>query len=204
MEVFTLKKKIVWGSVFVGFVFTIPFILQVFIFDNIVFSTVSNDGWAGFLGGYIGAIIGALTTLLGITLQINDNNKTRAAEEIKNIRPFLYLRVDTLENKGDYTKVVGKMKNIGMNSACDIYIYDVGLGEIGHKNPWTNHNAISVSEEVIIEKEFNFNSTVIYEFIYYDLKGNRYRQEFRFDIDNLAFFSLEPVLERVSLGARHN
>lgn len=42
----------------------IPIALEFVVFRNRIYSSVSNEGWAGFLGGYIGALIGAFTTYI--------------------------------------------------------------------------------------------------------------------------------------------
>lgn len=102
-----------------------PLALDVFIFSNSHPSKVSNDGWAGFLGGYIGAIIGAFTTLAAILLEHKYNEEKHFQDEIKTIRPYLCIQDYSQELCEDRTiDLVLIIQNVGFHAACDIYLHD--------------------------------------------------------------------------------
>lgn len=126
-------------------IFTLPTLMNTFIFSNNIFSKVSNDGWASFLGGYIGAIItlaGVVITIWNLNkenLKTNDQNKQQLLEERRlSILPYLTyefqyselpegysvipIGVDLSDDNFDYiTKAqIMKINNYGLGAACDI------------------------------------------------------------------------------------
>lgn len=72
-----IKRNVILVLIIAVIVILTPLALHLFIFENTYLSKVSNDGWAGFFGGYIGAIIGALATIVAIKLELNYNQKQR-------------------------------------------------------------------------------------------------------------------------------
>lgn len=59
-------------------------IFQYIIFNNGIISNVSNDGWAGFFGGYIGSIIGAFATIKEIVMESAFQPKWKFQKNLKN------------------------------------------------------------------------------------------------------------------------
>ena len=74
---------------------------------------IDANGWVGFLGSYIGSIIGAITALMVVNIEIKNSRKEKKNDEIKQLRPYLWLFVESIENNN----VCGKIKNIGLNTA---------------------------------------------------------------------------------------
>ena len=64
-----MKPYLRWGIIILLIITLIPVFLQYIIFNNGIISNVSNDGWAGFFGGYIGSIIGAFATIKEIVME---------------------------------------------------------------------------------------------------------------------------------------
>lgn len=50
-----------------------------------------------FLGDYIGALIGAFTTYITVNLEIKNNEKVRQEDLKMEFRPYLYFRVDEID-----------------------------------------------------------------------------------------------------------
>lgn len=70
------KKKIViivFISVFV--IAALPFVLEIAIFRNDVYSVLSNEEWGGFLGSYIGGALGGVGTLLAVYITTKETRK---------------------------------------------------------------------------------------------------------------------------------
>lgn len=175
----------------------VPLFIQFVVFRNNLVTGASKDGWAGFFGSYLGAIIGALTTLAALSIEIQHSEASRKREEILNIRPYLYLKVNESTESGTKTRIKGEIRNIGLHSACDVYIYESG-NHPDASGTWTRHNAISINGAEEIDKEFDLAKTVNYKFTYYDLKSNMYEQEFHYDAPSQSFYSLEPKLIKLS------
>lgn len=155
-----------------------------------------SEGWLGFFGSYFGAIIGAMTTLTAVSIQIKDNEKNRMQDQILNIRPYLNMKVLTSEIDGDRTKIIGEIQNIGLHSACDIWIYELD-GDHPNRNEYIfSHGSVRAGDGEKVEILFDFRKTVYYKFSFYDLKSNLYEQEFRYGAESENFFSLEPKIYR--------
>lgn len=82
------KKKIaviIFISAFV--IVVLPFVLEIAIFRNDVYSVLSNGEWGGFLGSYIGGALGGIGTLLAVyittkeTRKIQQENSTQIEDE---------------------------------------------------------------------------------------------------------------------------
>ncbi len=82
------KKKlavIIIISIFV--IAALPFVLEIAIFRNDVYSVLSNGEWGGFLGSYIGGVLGGVGTLLAVyittkeTRKIQQENSTQIEDE---------------------------------------------------------------------------------------------------------------------------
>lgn len=70
------KKKIaviIFISVFV--IAALPFVLEIAIFRNDVYSVLSNGEWGGFLGSYIGGALGGVGTLLAVYITTKETRK---------------------------------------------------------------------------------------------------------------------------------
>lgn len=84
------KRKIaviIFISAFV--IAALPFVLEITIFRNDVYSVLSNGEWGGFLGSYIGGALGGVGTLLAVyittkeTRKIQQENSTQIEDEKK-------------------------------------------------------------------------------------------------------------------------
>lgn len=155
-----------------------------------------SDGWLGCFGSYFGAIIGAMTTLTAVSIQIKDNEKNRMQDQILNIRPYLNMKVLISEIEGDRTKIVGEIQNMGLQSACDIWIYEVDGDHPNRNENIFSHGSVRAGDDEKVEISFDFRKTIYYKFSFYDLKSNRYEQEFRYEAESEKFFSLEPKIYR--------
>lgn len=160
---------------------TVPIFFNYVIFDNSFLSNVSNDGWAGFFGGYLGAIIGAFATICAVILEINYNQKQREKDEIKNIRPYLCVElVYWCKNNEVTTKVKFSVQNVGFHAACDIAIYDADMDDVHHELLYDKHTTLGANNKVCIELNLDLNKSELYSFHYFDIRGNMYTQELRF------------------------
>lgn len=65
------------------------------------------------------------------------------------------------------TRIIGEIRNIGLHSACDVYIYDAG-DHPDASETWTRHNAISINGAEQIDKEFDLAKTTNYKFTFND------------------------------------
>lgn len=200
-----MKKYIFYVIGILSIVILIPIGLNYFVFGNNAFSNVSNDGWASFFGSYIGSVIGALSALLVVKLELNHDKKVRQEEENDKIRPYLYLKVVKRTTDGNVTKVEGELYNVGLQAACDIYMYDNDADKIGqNKIIWSEHMIIPQNGFQTVSFELNLNDSVFYKFVFYDIKSNRYEQEIR-AVYTMAekkkmlnsFLSLEPKMDKM-------
>lgn len=174
----------------------LPFLINSFIFKNHYFSSVSNDGWANFLGGYIGAIIGAIATITAVSIQIQNNERIRAEDEVLAIRPYLYLTAFGWSGNQREAKVSASLANIGLHSACDIYLATLdGDHPYDSKYLLDDHLALRAGESKDIELVLPLSKTVFFEFTFRDLKDNKYSQELRAQVDGQMSFSSFLVLE---------
>ena len=78
--------RIIVVYVFIGFI--IPIVLRHAVFENDVYSKLSNEGWASFLGSYVGGVLGGLGTLIAMymtikqTTEIQEENKKDTDQKI--------------------------------------------------------------------------------------------------------------------------
>ena len=79
-----MKPYLRWGIIILLIITLIPVYLQYIIFNNGIISNVSNDGWAGFFGGYIGSIIGAFATIKEIVMESAFQPKWKFQKNLKN------------------------------------------------------------------------------------------------------------------------
>ena len=79
-----MKPYLRWGIIILLIITLIPVFLQYIIFNNCIISNVSNDGWAGFFGGYIGSIIGAFATIKEIVMESAFQPKWKFQKNLKN------------------------------------------------------------------------------------------------------------------------
>ena len=79
-----MKPYLRWGIIILLIITLIPVFLQYIIFNNGIISNVSNDGWAGFFGGYIGSIIGAFATIKEIVMESAFQPKWKFQKNKKN------------------------------------------------------------------------------------------------------------------------
>lgn len=160
----------------------LPLVLDVLIFSNSYPSKVSNDGWAGFLGGYIGAIIGAFTTLAAILLEQKYNEEKRFQDEIKTIRPYLCIQDYSQEPCEDRTiNLILTIQNVGFHAACDIYLHDNDQDDRKYTALYHNHLTLAANGQKAIKVKIDLNKSEYYEFVFYDIRGDKYTQELRIE-----------------------
>ena len=79
------KKKItmiIFISVLV--IIALPFVLEIAIFRNDVYSVLSNGEWGGFLGSYIGGALGGVGTLLAVYITTKETRKIQQENSTQN------------------------------------------------------------------------------------------------------------------------
>lgn len=151
---------------------------------------IDANGWVGFLGSYIGSIIGAITALMVVNIEIKNSRKEKKNDEIKQLRPYLWLFVESIENNN----VCGKIKNIGLNTAIFHGIETNNLPIDKQKVLYCN-SALCKNDELQINRDFNLDKTEYFNFIFYDMIGNRYTQELRISKEDKTAFSLDPIFD---------
>lgn len=185
------KGIVVFAIVIIG----VPLLLEFIVFGNHIPSAVSNDGWAGFFGGYIGAIIGAIATYISVNLEIRNNEKIRKEEIQREFRPYLYFRIDSVNERDKTVDVI--LSNFGKYAACDIKGYIVSEGE--KRLAWNQHFCIEGNSEFKLFIALLSNSDEYYIYEYKDILGRKYEQVVRScikekDVFSMDFCSEEPVL----------
>lgn len=171
----------------------IPIVLELVVFRNRIYSSVSNEGWAGFLGGYIGALIGAFTTYITVNLEIKNNEKVRQEDLKMEFRPYLYFRVDEIDE--DKRIVYTFLSNFGKYAACDIKGYIVKNESKILK--WDQHFCLGGNQEFrIFVPLLKDDEYYIYECK--DVLGRKYEQTVRKSGINenglFDFYAEPPVL----------
>lgn len=61
-----------------------PFMLEIIVFRNDVYSALSNGEWSGFLGSYVGGALGGIGTLLAVYITTQETRKSQR-ETVKQI-----------------------------------------------------------------------------------------------------------------------
>ena len=151
---------------------------------------IDANGWVGFLGSYIGSIIGAITALMVVNIEIKNSRKEKKNDEIKQLRPYLWLFVESIENNN----VCGKIKNIGLNTAI-FYGIETNNSPVDKQTVLYCNSALCKNDELQINRDFNLDKTEYFNFIFYDMIGNRYTQELRISKEDKTAFSLDPIFD---------
>ena len=151
---------------------------------------IDANGWVGFLGSYIGSIIGAITALMVVNIEIKNSRKEKKNDEIKQLRPYLWLFVESIENYN----VCGKIKNIGLNTAI-FHGIETNNSDIDKQKVLYCNSALCKNDELQINRDFNLDKTEYFNFIFYDMIGNRYTQELRISKEDKTAFSLDPIFD---------
>ncbi len=178
------RQKIIIILIIVLFPIIIRILECIFDFD------IDANGWIGFLGSYIGSIIGAITALMVVNIEIKNSQKEKKNDEIKQLRPYLWLFVESLENNN----VCGKIKNIGLNTAI-FYGIETNNSPVDKQTVLYCNSALCKNDELQINRDFNLDKTECFNFIFYDMIGNRYTQELRISKEDKTAFSLEPIFD---------
>lgn len=165
----------------------IPVLLQ-----KVLSLELSGSEGSGFWGSYLGGIIGALTSLCIVSIQINKEKKNRQEDEIIRMRPYLIFRI--VEIKDEVT-VNGTIHNVGLNTACDIWIKKIDYDHPDDLGWSPLNDSIGAGDSIPISFACNLAQTLMYEFTFKDLLNNEYRQEFRYDTQKMKFYSLAPKLK---------
>ena len=165
-----------------------PIIIRIleYVFDI----DIDANGWVGFLGSYIGSIIGAITALMVVNIEIKNSRKEKKNDEIKQLRPYLWLFVESIENNN----VCGKIKNIGLNTAI-FYSIETNNSPIDKQTVLYCNSALCKNDELQINRDFNLDKTEFFNFIFYDMIGNRYTQELRISKEDKTALSLDPIFD---------
>lgn len=165
-----------------------PIIIRIleYVFDF----DIDANGWVGFLGSYIGSIIGAITALMVVNIEIKNSRKEKKNDEIKQLRPYLWLFVESIENNN----VCGKIKNIGLNTAI-FYSIETNNSPIDKQTVLYCNSALCKNDELQINRDFNLDKTEYFNFIFYDMIGNRYTQELRISKEDKTALSLDPIFD---------
>ncbi len=151
---------------------------------------IDANGWVGFLGSYIGSIIGAITALMVVNIEIKNSRKEKKNDEIKQLRPYLWLFVESIENNN----VCGKIKNIGLNTAI-FHSIETNNSPIDKQTVLYCNSALCKNDELQINRDFNLDKTEYFNFIFYDMIGNRYTQELIISKEDKTAFSLDPIFD---------
>lgn len=178
------RQKFIIILIIVLFPIIIRILECIFDFD------IDANGWIGFLGSYIGSIIGAITALMVVNIEIKNSQKEKKNDEIKQLRPYLWLFVESLENNN----VCGKIKNIGLNTAI-FYGIETNNSPVDKQTVLYCNSAPCKNDELQINRDFNLDKTECFNFIFYDMIGNRYTQELRISKEDKTAFSLEPIFD---------
>lgn len=178
------RQKFIIILIIVLFPIIIRILECIFDFD------IDANGWIGFLGSYIGSIIGAITALMVVNIEIKNSQKEKKNDEIKQLRPYLWLFVESLENNN----VCGKIKNIGLNTAI-FYGIETNNSPVDKQTVLYCNSALCKNDELQINRDFNLDKTECFNFIFYDMIGNRYTQELRISKEDKTAFSLEPIFD---------
>ena len=178
------RQKFIIILIIVLFPIIIRILECIFDFD------IDANGWIGFLGSYIGSIIGAITALMVVNIEIKNSQKEKKNDEIKQLRPYLWLFVESLENNN----VCGKIKNIGLNTAI-FYGIETNNSPVDKQTVLYCNSALCKNDELQINLDFNLDKTGCFNFIFYDMIGNRYTQELRISKEDKTAFSLEPIFD---------
>ena len=178
------RQKFIIILIIVLFPIIIRILECIFDFD------IDANGWIGFLGSYIGSIIGAITALMVVNIEIKNSQKKKKNDEIKQLRPYLWLFVESLENNN----VCGKIKNIGLNTAI-FYGIETNNSPVDKQTVLYCNSALCKNDELQINRDFNLDKTECFNFIFYDMIGNRYTQELRISKEDKTAFSLEPIFD---------
>lgn len=178
------RQKIIIILIIVLFPIIIRILECIFDFD------IDANGWIGFLGSYIGSIIGAITALMVVNIEIKNSQKEKKNDEIKQLRPYLWLFVESLENNN----VCGKIKNIGLNTAI-FYGIETNNSPVDKQTVLYCNSALCKNDELQINRDFNLDKIECFNFIFYDMIGNRYTQELRISKEDKTAFSLEPIFD---------
>lgn len=179
----------------------IPMLLNELLFNNDYPSRVSNDGWAGFFGGYIGAIIGAVMTIAAVLIEIKNNERIRFKDELRTIRPYLCIQNCFIQTQHDLTTdLVLTVENVGFHAACDIYLYDGDMDETDPCALYKDHLTLAANNQKEITVSVNLYKSERYKFRYYDIRGDKYEQDLVFEVSYddprsiVSFGTLEPKL----------
>ncbi len=164
----------------IGGLIIIPLFLDKIIFSNEYVSAVSNDGWAGFFGGYLGALVGAFATIYAVKKQIVYNEQIRKEDEVLNIRPYLSMQDTNYDLHGAGLMIKAKIYNYGKHAACNILILDgqrSNENALEHEIIWAKNS--SIGPMGFIEVEFIIKTFDNNKFLFYDILGNSYTQEIK-------------------------
>lgn len=180
--------------VFVLLSIFVPIIVDIFVFGNSCESNINNESWASFLGSFLGAIIGGGCTCWAVIMQKYYADKQRQIDEIASIRPYIIAEMQGCVKRLGNIDINFTIRNIGLNSACDIEIFAFNLDwDEERRLIDKGKHCLTVNSAVAVHPNFNFVETMYYEFHYTDLKGNRYYQDFRYDEFTNSFVSMEPI-----------
>lgn len=98
--------------------------------------------------------------------------------------------MESIENNN----VCGKIKNIGLNTAI-FHGIETKNSPIDKQTVLYCNSALCKNDELQINCDFNLDKTEYFNFIFYDMIGNRYTQELRISKEDKTAFSLDPIFD---------
>ena len=98
--------------------------------------------------------------------------------------------MESIENNN----VSGKIKNIGLNTAI-FYSIETNNSPIDKQTVLYCNSALCKNDELQINRDFNLDKTEFFNFIFYDMIGNRYTQELRISKEDKTALSLDPIFD---------
>ena len=125
-----------------------------------------------------------------VNIEIKNSRKEKKNDEIKQLRPYLWLFVESIENNN----VCGKIKNIGLNTAI-FHGIETNNSPIDKQTVLYCNSALCKNDELQINRDFYLDKTEYFNFIFYDMIGNRYTQELRISKEDKTALSLDPIFD---------
>ncbi|GEM_PF-1584909 len=176
-----------------------------------------NSDWIPFYGSFVGAIIcgivGGLITLEGVKATIVYTQHCRREDELKKIRPYFLIKVNSLY--GSKNNIVQSVENQGINRGIGSQQYFgvtfKNIGMYSAINFRTNETLVSnaiepgqESERITIISQFYDGqesiNTIKIPIYFQDLEGNMYKQEYsisfigQIEFEKLKTYNTYPEL----------
>ncbi|MBN4051136.1 MAG: hypothetical protein COA82_07945 [Alkaliphilus sp.] len=97
-----------------GILIAIPLLIEKLIFQNDVFSVISNEAWTSFFGSYIGGVLGGICTLLAIYFSLKGiKGSIKQNKESQLINSRSYIDIDNFQGNiklSNYPGMSGRIR----------------------------------------------------------------------------------------------